>query len=166
MLWVALSCQELFSDPQYAVIAAKIHLLVHMEQKNTSTTQTQPCTMSGNKICRDNKKYEGSGAVVYNLLCCRDRAVHIGAMAADRTMPARAVAVDRTPGKKIPPPLTVLNKAVTSSNKCVINHITLAVVHAPVKKKSPSSFLPCPGLLWRPCPFHFMSLRQGHQLRW
>ena len=65
-------------------------------------------------ICSDNERYGGFGAVVANLLHCRDRAAPTGAEAADvaapapavaaaQSAPAPAVAAARSGTKKSPP---------------------------------------------------------------
>ena len=44
--------------------------------------------------------------------------------------------------KRIPPPITLVDKAETSSSKRVTNHLTLAAVRAPAKKVVPASPAP------------------------
>ena len=73
-----------------------------------------------------------------NSLHCWDCAAPARAVAADSAVPAPAVAAACTPAKKNPPPITVVNKAITSSSKRVTNYISLAAVRVPVKKVVPA----------------------------
>jgi hypothetical protein len=102
MLLVVSSCQELSGDPQNAVIApvcitvrTSMHF-VHMEQKITSTTQTQPRTMFDANICSNNK-YGGFRAATANLLHHPDHATPARAVAAESATPTRALAAARAP---------------------------------------------------------------------
>ena len=52
--------------------------------------------------------------------------------------PKPATAAARTPAKKNPPPVTLVNKAEPSSGKCVTYHITLATACTPAKKDAPA----------------------------
>ena len=94
--------------------------------------------MSDANICSNNKKYGGFGAAMANSLHCWDHAAPARAVAANSTAPAHAMAAARGPGKKKSPPVTVINKAVTSSGKHVTNYIMLAAARAPVKKVVPA----------------------------
>ena len=131
-------------------------------QRTKSTTQTWPRIISDAYICSDNEKYGGFGATTYNLLCHRDLAAPARTVAAESAAPARAFAAVGAPGKEKSPPVTVANKAVTSSGKHVTNYITLAAAHAPVKKVIPA----VPTLDVAPAPFFLTILRHGPQLMW
>ncbi len=129
--------------------------------------------MSDGNICSDDEKYGGFGAAMAKLLHCRDSA-------APAHFAVAAVAAARTPGTKKSPSVNVTkctrltkhpykrqNKhkvpvlapqaAAPAAVPAPVPLVTSDndVVCAPVEKKSPPSFLPCP--LWRQGPFRLAS---------
>jgi hypothetical protein len=142
-------------------------------QHNSSTQpRTQPRTMSDGNICSDDEKYGGFGAAMAKSLHCQDSAAPAHAVA--------AVAAARAPGTKKSPPVNVAEctwltkhpyKRLNKSNVPVLDAQAAApaaapapvplvtadnaVARAPVEKKSPPSFLPCP--LRRQGPFRLAS---------
>ena len=118
--------------------------MCHVSHACSSTTsQTQPRTMSDSDICSNDKKYGGFGAMMTNLLHHQEErelcAAHSYSVFAPN--PA-AVAAVRVPVSKNPPPVTLIDESKTSSGKRVANDIMLATARAPAKKGAPSASAP------------------------
>jgi hypothetical protein len=112
-------------------------------------------------ICSDNERYGGFGAVVANLLHCRDHAAPTGAEAADVAAPAPAVAsAQSTPalavaaarsGKKKSPPVAVAERTWLTKRPYKRQKKTLqpAAVPAPTAAPAPASLVVNDGAVGR-----------------